>query len=249
MVNHKPKRIPKSEQEMFNSFLEQVNFLVTAAAAYDNGNRSAIKMATPALRTLFYKQSFGPILIDQISTIDKSKFISTVEYSSNSIIYMGPVTPTSLQNPLSNEEVYVYLPNCYDSAMKASHVITFDQWWNGNIFINQNDFFTRRDLIRLIANQDGGSHVDNRLEAKYSKMVHNAMSFIAGPANKPFEELNLALIRQIVHETMLSFKKMNLTKIIYDSGENSFNNTHQINPFGLTHFSFSTGTSQETLFY
>lgn len=247
MPKHKPKRVPKNEEEIFKAFSEQVDFLIQAANLYDSGNRPAIKMATPALRNLFYQQSYGKILIDRISLIDKSKFYSTVRYYPKSVIYTGPVIPETIIPPDSDTASMVYLPNCYDDPFDA-HQLNFDQWWDGILFIAGGDTFTRHEMVKFMANQDGGVHVDSGLEQKYSNMVHNLYSGQSMPTGLPTKELNLALMRQIVHETILSFERMHIKHSKYHSGKGSFNDSNRHSPLKIMHLDLAEGTPTEDNF-
>nr|WP_243464816.1 hypothetical protein [Limosilactobacillus reuteri] len=84
MVNRKIRR---SQSEYYDAFIEQLKFLNYAAKLYDNGERSAIKMATPQLRTLFYQQSYGDILINLIPEVNKNKFLSTCQFGEKPVLY------------------------------------------------------------------------------------------------------------------------------------------------------------------
>lgn len=240
MTKHKQKRVPKSEKEIIENFNEQTSFLINAASLYDNGNFNAIKMATPALRTLFYKQKYGDILIDSVSTIDKNKFISTVNYQKESIMYAGPVVADVIQSSTEQSD-YMYLPACYDEPAEMEHFIPFDDWWNGILIISGNDIFKRCDMIRYIANQDGGSHVDLRLEEKYYRMVHNFYSLKVFPLNVPIEKLHLALTRQIVHEALISFKAMHVLRPRYVINKKSFNIVNRKLPVRIMQMNLSKG--------
>lgn len=251
MAKHKSRHVAKNEEEIFKNFSEQVEFLILAAKSYDEGSRNAIKMATPALRTLFYKQKYGDILIDKISIVDKTKFCSTVRYFPKTVLYTGPVIPEVLVDGDKKRVNYVYLPACYDNAI-YENTITFEQWWDGILFIANKETFTRREMVRFMANQDGGAHVDSQLDRKYWDMVHNIFSSRQIPGNQPTMDLNLALMRQIVHETILSLDKMCIAHPKYDSGKGSFNDLHRAARVKLTHLTITEGTEQSeknALFY
>lgn len=64
----------------------------------------------------------------------------------------------------------------------------------------------------------------------------------------PFKELHLALLRQVVHETLMSFKKMNFIKD-YDPGKNCFNMKNNIFPLHVTQMTINEGKSATPTIY
>lgn len=234
MVNRKIRR---SQSEYYNSFIEQLEFLKNAAYLYDKGNRSAIKMATPSLRTLFYKQRYGDILINLIPEINKDQFLTTCQFSDKTIVFGGSVI-----NAFVNGK-YIYLPLCYDDEANEAHFISFEHWWKGRILVSPDTSFTREDLVRFVANKDGGTHVDPELEETYYNLKNNLYSMqISYPnmPNIPFKELHLALLRQLVYEALASFKRMNFIKTC-DSGKNCYNARNNIFPLQITQMTISEG--------
>ena len=241
------RKIRCSKSEYYDSFIEQLNFLNSAAQLYDKGNRSAIKMATPPLRTLFYKQSYGDILINLIPEVNKKQFLSTCAFGNKPIIYSG-----SVFNAFVNGKC-IYLPSCYETEPMAGHFISFEHWWNGRILIASNVSFTRRDLVRFVANKDGGAHIDPELDQTYYNLKNNIYSWqltrMGNFPNIPFEELHLALLRQLVHETLMSFKKMHFIQN-YDPGKNCYNVKNNIFPFQVTQMTINAGKSvTPTIYY
>jgi hypothetical protein len=211
-------KIEKTKAEFFNNFKEQLNFLQTAADSYDRGNWSAIKMAAPAMRTLFYKQKFGPILIDEIAQVNQKKFYSSVKFYSNSTFYTGPVYPVQYINRLTRAAEPIYLPELSGSKIFMKK-LTAHQWINGKILILGNESLTRRELIKYIANQDGGAHVDHTLISKYYNLINKKkLTSIVPFAGEPHNR-HLAMFRQIVHEALFSFNKMGLLETPYSTKE------------------------------
>lgn len=213
--NRKGSRIPKNKTEIFKQFEEQLNFLNKSAELYDSGDWSAIKMASVPLRTLFYKQKYGPILIDKIKEVNKNLFFSSVKFPKNVVIYQGQISPIKYIHPLTNTIETVYIPML--SEHTSFYKIGFSNWIDGRIFISNGVSFTRKELIKFVANQDGGGHVDDSLTKKYYQMVHNLYSAHFYPENVKADNLHLALLRQVVHESLYSFQKMNLLPFKYET--------------------------------
>lgn len=228
--NRKSSRIPKDKTEIFKQFEEQLEFLYNAANLYDDGKWSAIKMASVPLRTLFYKQQYGPILIDEIEEVNKDLFFSSAKIPADVILYQGPISPIKYIQPFTEIIDTTYIPMLSNNV--EFYKIGFSNWIDGRIFISDGESFTRRELIKFVANQDGGGHVDDGLTKKYHQMVHNFYSTQIYPGNIKAENIHLALLRQIVHEALYSFQKMHLLAFKYDT-KNSSNNFEKRNVMSL----------------
>ncbi|MBF7112626.1 hypothetical protein ITQ85_01735 [Pediococcus pentosaceus] len=246
--NRKSSRIPKNKTEIFKQFQEQLDFLKNAADLYDNGNWSAIKMASVPLRTLFYKQKYGPVLIDRIKEVNKDLFFSSVKIPNNVIIYQGPIAPIKYMHPLNKTIDTIYIPKL--SSGVEFHKVGFSNWIDGRIFISNGESFTRQELIKFVANQDGGGHVDAALTEKYHQMVHNFYSVQTYPGNTKVEYIHLALLRQIVHEALYSFKKMHLLHFKYETNDVSKSfEKNNVMFFQVSDIAMSTGKVQREFSY
>jgi len=86
--------------------------------------------------------------------------------------------------------------------------VSFEQWWNGVIFVdNGGRETTRRDLILAVANKDGGAHVDPVLGKTYANLSRrNALGWrFSGPrGDAPLQGPERASVRQIAHEVLKS---------------------------------------------
>jgi hypothetical protein len=69
--------------------------------------------------------------------------------------------------------------------------------------------WSRKDLVLMLANKEGGAHVDPKLTDKYEQMVtHNGLGWMTGTpeAGEPFGGNAVsAAVRQIAYETEETF--------------------------------------------
>jgi SEC-C motif len=86
--------------------------------------------------------------------------------------------------------------------------VSFDEWWNRVIFVDQKESETsRKDLILAVANKDGGAHVDPVLDGKYADLSRRnslAWQFSSPRGEIPLEGPEKAAVRQITHEILKS---------------------------------------------
>lgn len=86
--------------------------------------------------------------------------------------------------------------------------VSFDEWWNRVIFVDQKGSETsRKDLILAVANKDGGAHLDPVLHGKYADLSRRnslAWQFSSPRGDIPLEGPEKAAVRQITHEILKS---------------------------------------------
>lgn len=244
----KENKVPKTHQELRDNFNDHLSDLILAANQYDAGNRRRIKLASPILRTLFYKQRYGEIMIKILPpeiSIDFESFASSVSIANDTVLYGGPVLNGQVPDSDFKKPKKIYLPLF---SMESIHWISFDHWWNGRILYVNGEGFKRWELVRYMANQDGGAHEDLALGEKYSKLKHNLFSMEDNNGGH-YKELNLALLRQIVHETLLSFDKMNLLPETYIFSNHDSNFSNNTANFSISQMNISMGKSQTFEYY
>ncbi|WP_127848715.1 hypothetical protein [Lacticaseibacillus hulanensis] len=221
MSKHKENRIPKEQAQLFNDFVEQLDYISVAADNYDEGHTSRIKMAAPHLRSLFYKSQTSHPLIDKISVVDRNKFVDTTMPDKSSFIYTGPLI---IDNTAANKGSYTYYPGCYINS-SVYKFISFEDWWHGEILAQGGEIFSRKDIVAYITNQDGGAHVDTALSERYYNLLSGLYSATVSDENVknvPVDEISFALLRQISYECIASFKSMHFPlKVKLSTGKDS----------------------------
>jgi hypothetical protein len=82
-------------------------------------------------------------------------------------------------------------------------MMAFQEWWDQTIlWIPEGSSLSRGDIVMAMANQDGGAHVDEALDAYYDALRReNAMRIRTG-TGAPIKGVELAIVRQIAHEVL-----------------------------------------------
>ena len=152
------------EEELRTHFDEQWSFLRTSMREYDSGEWHEAKRIASTLRTLMHDTKSSTSLFQQLEIKDRLKLVNSgagvdpnnLMRSTSSLTTMGP----DLRNPANGMTFY---PRPF-AMMLASGRITelpFSEWWNMHVVKDvENRVFSRRQLVLLLANKDGGSHVD-----------------------------------------------------------------------------------------
>lgn len=249
-MKRKNNRVSRLPDEAKAQLLECVNALIFDAAAYDKGEFSIIKRSSTTLRMLFYDSKTSHSLINQISNKKILPMQSYIEYPTKKKMFFGYVFCARFWSspPEINSHYDTFLfspPNDFENF------IPFDDWWDGSIFSWGEDF-TRKRLVITIANQDGGAHFDPEIDSSYRSLVNGDTGFhikaknnnhiIFGGSPKQnnkdifFKDLHLALLREIVHETIISLIKFFNLSIEYRPNFD-YNWNRKLNKLGF-HFNF-----------
>ena len=192
--------IQQTKKELDNHLKEQIEFLQSSCDSYDNGFEGEAKRIASVIRVLLHdtdKSKSLLSLLDIKNTLDfwDSSIKSEVDGATRVGGYAGLVSIASNG----------YIPNL-DNDLN-SRKVDFDKYWNKTILIDkENKNFTRKNIILYLANKDGGSHVDPKLDKKYAELSRNNsigwMRFENGKDASSINGVELATVRQIGHEIL-----------------------------------------------
>lgn len=141
---------------------DQIDFIQNSIKIFDEGNEKEARRISTSLRVLFHQTKTSKSLLKQLK-------LPITLYSSG-----GLYTPSNLISSwillsmkLSHEGIYY----CPDYNNTRTFFLKFEDWWNEIIFDDKENYFTRKDIILSIANQDGGTHVDPYMKESFAKFT------------------------------------------------------------------------------
>ncbi len=192
----KRQRTPQELEELFK---EQIQFLEASALAFDQGFEGEAKRLAVTVRVLLHDTDRSHALLGQT---DKKPTLVWDTALPNEIGNQTPYGGLVFAAIGGNESKYVAMLD--DVPQKRQ--IPFDEWWNAKVFSDdRHETLSRRDLILIAANQDGGAHVDPALDEVYARLSKdNSMGGFVLDANgtKPLPGPERAAIRQVTHELL-----------------------------------------------
>lgn len=196
-------KIAHTLDELKQHLQEQIDFLQSSVEAYDQGKEIEAKRMATIIRTLVHDTVKSKSLLGQLD-MKKGKFLSTCHmYEDSSVAQRGLISTFLGGN--TPDKYYAML----DDA-GTSKEIDFEDWWNELIFTAKGEngelvSFSRKDIILVVANQDGGTHVDPEIDLIYAKLSrHNLLGNLweDGAKWEPYKNPERASIRQISHEML-----------------------------------------------
>ena len=208
----KRKRIKRNSEDLKQELKNQIELMKLSSEAYDSGTEAAAKLLSLNIRVLLHHHGSSISLLQQLRLREKIKYLDTSKHIYDVMLssYSGL---TNMQKD-SHEAPWKYVP-LYDfmrKELKVPEKISFPKWWNQVVIIDNEDRnFNRREIILNVANTDGGAHVDPALEEAYMALSRqNSLGWVIQEKGKFVPVKNkaeLATVRQIAYELLLSFKE------------------------------------------
>jgi len=222
-------------------YREQLGFLEASARAYDAGDEAEAKRLALAIRILVHDTRHSTSLLTHLGIRERLPYRDTASAdpppgvivamdAGLCVIRMTTGTPGTIvfHPPLDrDDELRTHPPTC------------FADWWTRPVLRDAlGHEFSRSDLVRSVADQDGGAHIDATLNPAYAALSGgeslaygqastddpNTVSLSVtmeglSPAPNPdaaaiSNSLALASIRQIAYELVAS-----LASAVVDDGE------------------------------
>lgn len=205
----------QSKDDLQKHLAEQLQHLIFSAKAFDEGMRSEARRLAVTIRLLVHDTNSSKSLLGQLGLKDLL-FLDTSwgPVPGNLLSHTGLVgQKIELQDDQGSAEFWPWLDETDDFRFVA-----FDSWWHKIVIIDQaENEFSRKDIILSVANQDGGAHVDPKIDEKYAKLSRENSLKIQeiGPGKeRPLLGAELATIRQIAYEIEITLDaKRKTTKI------------------------------------
>jgi hypothetical protein len=197
----------------FKEYLRMhLNFLVKSSAAFDRGDIDECVRIALGIRILLHDTPKSTSLLTHLNA--KHIFLTstcqpipeTAISSSSTMVFMRTMmTPNGPQ-----AQVRASL----DDGPPISYHLKAGDWWNQTVVVlprGQDRRVSRKDIILVAANKDGGAHVDENLTPQYEilKQRGGTLQFVVwridGVEGKnEFEDLHAQFIRQMAYELLTS---------------------------------------------
>ncbi len=205
-------KVNQTENELLGHLQDQIRFLISSAESYDNGSIGEAKRLALVVRVLTHDTSNSASLLMQLKKKGIEFYDTCIDYNPNNIMpHMGLLM---MKLTTGTPTVYVApLDNLSPSRIKGK--VSFDKWWKKIALRDSTGFtYTRGDIISVLANKEGGAHVDPKLDAEYVKLSRfNSMGWKSvsrkgGVISKTdLGNPVFPSMRQIAHEVIKTLKE------------------------------------------
>lgn len=197
-----------TQEELAKHLAEQIGFLQSSAKLYDLGNEAEAKRMAVGLRVLLHDTRTSSSLLGQIHLKKRMQFISTAQkYDPTNLLSQQCLLMLRLNG---NTAQYVPLFENNDRY----RLLSFPDWSSEIVFSDQKkNLYRRKQVLKLLANQDGGAHVDPELDDDLAAMKKNDLTgwviTRADGSTAPFDnDAVYATMRQMTFEVLQSLYRV-----------------------------------------
>lgn len=200
-----------TKEDLLLKLQDQLSKIEIFCELYDNGEKHIVEEIAVKLRVIFHNTDMSKSLLKQLK-LEHIEFVdSALRYcSENLVTHLGLVSIKFISNGTSE---YIPFLNDYN----RNNLVDFKNWWeNKKVIVDLNKKkFTRKKIINEIANTDGGAHIDSHLKEDYYNLSRRNSSGVFVSKNGIDTSIGnpiLASIRQIAHEILLTFRRIDISK-------------------------------------
>jgi hypothetical protein len=215
----KQKKVKRKPSEVVQALENQVRFLRSSCRGFDEGDEAEAQRLAATIRVLVHdlsdpKRSRSRSLLSQLGSRFNWRFAdSAYPFSErNRLIHHGLVGMRMSNSPPRA----TYIPKCLTKAEDTYPLVPFHEWWQQAVVFKDKKGrrFTRREIVLSIADQDGGTHLDEELDESYADLSReNSMGLrvTSGGKELPWSSNPVPpAVRQIAHEILTTIEKAGL---------------------------------------
>jgi hypothetical protein len=206
-------KVPQTPADLKTHLEDSIYFLEASAAAFDAGYENEAKRMAITLRVLLHDTKSSKSLLSQLGQKSIQFYDTAKPFDPRNLVGHGGLVAIRY-GPEGARVVPVLDEPWHGQARK----VDFDAWWNTPIFADlKRRIVTRKQLVLAVANEDGGGHVDPKLDEAYGNLSrHYSLGWYSVKTDtrpEPIAGAERAAIRQIAHE-MLKTLKPGYTKLL-----------------------------------
>lgn len=194
-------------------FQELISSMQAMSQLFDAGNKSIAKDMAVKLRVLFHDTGNSTSLLKQLGIKDSFQYLDTSQtFDKNNIFPNWGLVIAHLSTDTSGQtEAQYEAPLDNRPPSRSQKHAQFDTWWNNTVIKDASGATLSRSLlVNLLANKEGGAHVDPTPTREYRDITKlNSLLGIAqfsddlpqSLTGKPLEES----VRQVTYEVLKTF--------------------------------------------
>lgn len=206
ILSFKRENMPRTQEERKQQLLTQMKALNDSCAAYDIGKEwEALRLATCVYNILYDSKKVKSIL-QQMGVKDGNTLMIASGFKVDPNFLEGKyrTNPLIELKKTADEAKFVPIWQYYQKhdLKRPIRMLPFTEWWEEDVIYKDHDFnLTRKQLIRTLRDQEGGSHFDDEIsDENYVLLKKEVLFWFPDLGLVPIKGLELATMRQIASE-------------------------------------------------
>lgn len=196
----------RSRADLLEALNENVEFLERSSGAFDEGFESEAKRLAVVLRVLLHDTEMSHSLLEQLGVKRRLDFLDTAQ----------PIDPKNLAN--TPGLLMMRATWTGDGGVQGDYVAPlgmerpfpprisrFTAWWD-NPVMKVDGTWSRKQLVLILANREGGAHIDPSLDERYEALARrNGLGWraVGSGQSDPFVGNAVSLaVRQVAYEVL-----------------------------------------------
>ena len=180
----------------------QISFLQRSATSYDAGyHDEAIRIAV-VIRVLIHQTKNSTSLLSHLNATQIKLRSSTIGYLPGTVLFFG------LGSLTIGPDGMMYVPSL---DAEIPHSLSVQDWWEQVVYVvDPSNRISRKRIILAAANQDGGAHVDSKLNSEYAELAKaGSLGSVSRTLDgvehyEDIQDVHFVAIRQMAHELLNS---------------------------------------------
>jgi hypothetical protein len=200
-------KIPLSQDDLNEHLAEQLGFLEASARSFDGGFIGEAKRIATTIRVLMHETPQSHSVLGQLGLLQKDFVDTSPDYDPKSLAaFHGLVFVRATVSPTSSSGTFkAFLSDTLPFVQ--GQTLPFTRWWDKIVVVDQKkESFSRKGLILLASNKDGGAHVDPNLDAGYAQLKKSVgWALVTPTSSDDIPDVQAHSVRQIAHEVLKTF--------------------------------------------
>lgn len=159
-------------RNLFLDLEEQIAFLTSSSNAYDQGMHIEAKRLAVTMRVLLHDTGASRSLLGQIGVKDRLRWTCAGSVDPEDLAPSNALTWFAFGHNGDGTAFGRHIPVREDYIRENVSWLWFDEWWQTPVIKDSHrEVFSRADLIKILANKDGGAHIDE-LQNRVRRLAH-----------------------------------------------------------------------------
>lgn len=218
-MNHSKEEIVQTHCDLIRHLQQIQENLNSLCNQYDNGSSAVASLMAGQLRILLHdapvhdkRKNKSRSLLQQLGIKDTIKFFDTAHpYNENNLLTSSCLTLMNYSSDGHTCEAKIF--PLLGANFKPCKIKGFPDWWGQIVLSDNKNKFSRKDVIMLVADKDGGAHIDEKLPKGYYDLTrNNSMKWVfsSNGVEEPLKDYWPASIRQITFEMLKTLDNLNI---------------------------------------
>ncbi len=207
-----------NKDDLRDSFIECIGFLVSSSYAYDRGVEAEAKRISVEIRKLVHQTNMSNSILHLLGKDNINWFSSICNQMRDTDKYWIGLADYTINVTQKGALLGGKCNPKFGDFSENPNIKDFSAWWSEEVLVdNFQKSYSRSEVVLQFANKDNGAHVDSELDKEYYETTRNCgigLQVSQGKIKYEGKDAMSATVRQIAHEMIFSLAQVEEFKFI-----------------------------------